>query len=101
MAKSKVLAVIHDTAKGFHKAGVMPEKTMREYDSLCLPEVKHYSSEQIQHIRRRHKISQAVFAKYLNTSLSTVRQWEQGQKEPSNIALKLLSIVDKHGLSVL
>ena len=44
---------------------------------------------------------QPVFARYLNTSESTVQKWETGQKRPSGMALKLLHIVEKHGLEVL
>jgi putative transcriptional regulator len=43
-------------------------------------------------------VSQAVFARYLNTILSTVQKWEIGQKKPTGTALKLLHLVDKRGL---
>jgi putative transcriptional regulator len=46
-------------------------------------------------------VSQPVFARYLNTSESTVQKWETGVKQPSGMALKLLSVVEKHGLKVL
>jgi putative transcriptional regulator len=46
-------------------------------------------------------VSQPVFARYLNTSASTVKKWESGEKQPSGMALKLLSIVRKHGLQIL
>jgi hypothetical protein len=42
-----------------------------------------------------------VFARYLNTSESTVEKWETGAKRPSGMALKLLDIVEKHGLKML
>ncbi len=42
-----------------------------------------------------------LFARYLNTSESTVEKWETGAKKPSGAALKLLSIVQKHGLQIL
>jgi putative transcriptional regulator len=42
-----------------------------------------------------------VFARYLNTSESTIEKWETGAKRPSGMALKLLSLVEKHGLEVL
>ncbi len=48
-----------------------------------------------------HQLSQREFAGYLNTSVSTVEKWETGAKKPGAIALKLLSIVEKHGLDVL
>lgn len=47
------------------------------------------------------RISQPVFARYLNTSVSTVQKWETGAKRPGGMSLKLLSIVRKHGLAVL
>ncbi|EFS5049150.1 transcriptional regulator, partial [Salmonella enterica] len=41
------------------------------------------------------------FARYLNTSVSTVQKWESGAKRPSGMSLKLLNVVQKHGLKVL
>ena len=49
----------------------------------------------------RYKASQGVFAAYLNTSPSTVQKWEQGQKKPNGPSLKLLNLVDMHGLEAL
>jgi len=37
-------------------------------------------------------------AAVLNTSLSTVRKWEIGEKHPSGPSLKLLSLLDRKGL---
>lgn len=100
MGKS-IKEVIHETAKGHYDAGVMNEQTMREFDAMCLPPVKHFTATQIKRIHRRNKASQAVFAAYLNTSPSTVQKWEQGQKKPSGLALKLLNLVDRNGLALL
>jgi len=36
-----------------------------------------------------------VLASVRNTSLSTVRQWEIGEKHPSGPSLKLLNLVDR------
>ncbi len=96
-----LLDVLHNTAKGLHDAGVMDSMTMREFDALCLAPVQTYSAEQIKGLRLRFKASQAVFAAYLNTSLSTVQKWEQGQKHPNGPSLKLLNLVDRKGLEVL
>ena len=100
MAK-KILDTVHDTAKGLHKAGVMDAKTMREFEALCLTPVKNLSAAQIKRLRTRNKASQAVFAAYLNTSLSTVQKWEQGQKKPNGPSLKLLNLVQQKGLEAL
>lgn len=100
MGKS-ILDAVHDTAGDLNKAGVMSEMTMREFDALCLPEVKELSAEQIKRLRQKEKASQGVFAAYLNTSLSTVQKWEQGAKKPNGPSMKLLNIVKKHGLNAL
>ena len=69
-------------------------------DRLCLPPVEPLEPEQIQQIREASHVSQAVFARLLNTSLSTVQKWEIGQKKPTGTALKLLHLVQKRGLEV-
>ena len=96
-----ILETVHATAKGLNKAGVLDTKTMREFDALCLPPVKVYSAGQIKRIRKANKASQAVFAAYLNTSLSTVQKWERGQKKPNGPSLKLLNLVDQKGIEAL
>jgi len=100
MGKS-ILETVHNTAKGLNRAGVLDTQTMREFDVLCLPSIKVYTPAQIRHIRETNKASQAVFAAYLNTSLSTVQKWEQGKKKPSGISLKLLNLIEQKGIDVL
>lgn len=93
--------MVHDTAKELHSAGVMKDKTLREFDALCLPPIKEYTAEQIKYIRTINHASQGVFAAYLNTSISTIQKWEQGQKKPNGPSLKLLNLVAEKGLDVL
>jgi len=96
--KSAILEAVHETAKGLHNAGVMGQVTLREFDRLCLPPIEPLKPEQIKQIREEARVSQAVFAAILNTSLSTVQKWEIGQKRPTGTALKLLHLVQKRGL---
>lgn len=96
--KSTILEAVHDTAKGLHKAGVLDQVTLREFDRLCLPPIEPLEPEQIKQIREATRVSQAVFAAILNTSVSTVQKWEIGQKRPTGTALKLLHLVQKRGL---
>lgn len=96
-----ILEVVHETAEGLHKAGVMKTTTMREFDALCLPPVKEFSAQQIKRLRTSTKASQGVFAACLNTSKSTIQQWEQGHKKPNGPSLKLLNLVADNGLGVL
>lgn len=99
--KSRILQAVHESAKGLHRAGLIDTRRMHEYDALCLPPVPEYSPSKIKAIRARHNLSQAVMAAALNASLSTVRQWEIGQKKPSGPAAKLLNVLDRKGLEAL
>ena len=104
MARKKhslILDAVHETAKGLHEIGVMDETTMREFDAMCLPPVKHYSARDIKRIRTSERVSQPVFAAYLNVTKSTVAQWEQGDKKPQGSSLKLLDLVERKGLQAL
>ena len=87
--KSLILEAVRETAKGLHKAGVMDQVTLREFDRMCLPPVDPLQPEEIKRIREASHVSQAVFARLLNTSVSTVQKWEIGQKRPTGTALKL------------
>ncbi|MEX2122797.1 MAG: DNA-binding transcriptional regulator [Woeseia sp.] len=98
---NKILDTVHETARDLHEAGIMDARTMREFDALCLQPVKTLSATQIKRLRTRLRVSQAVFAAYLNTSPSTVQKWERGEKKPNGPSLKLLSLVERKGLEVL
>jgi len=93
-----ILSVVHETAKGLHDAGVMDAITMRKFDQLCLPPVKTYEPHEIKQIRLRSRVSQAVFAAYLNVSKTSVASWESGEKKPGSTAVKLLNLVDRKGI---
>ena len=54
------------------------------------------SSNEIAGMRKRLNYSQTIFARLLNVSTKTVQAWEQGARQPSNAALKLLTIAKKH-----
>jgi len=97
----RLLETAHEMATGLYDAGIIDATTLREYDALCLPPIKELNAQEIKYIRLREKVSQAVFAKFLNTSLSTVRQWEQGDKHPRGTSLKLLYLVKEKGLAIL
>ncbi|MGF6765044.1 hypothetical protein P3T24_005378 [Paraburkholderia sp. GAS33] len=51
-------------------------------------------------LRKDVNVSQSVFAIYLNTAVSTVRKWEQGDKNLSGIAARMLQLVQKNGLEI-
>jgi putative transcriptional regulator len=99
--KSDAFEAIHSSASALHRVGAISKTTMREFDESCLIEPKSIAPKQIKAIREENHISQPVFARYLNTSESTVQKWETGAKRPSGMALRLLQVVKKHGIAVL
>jgi putative transcriptional regulator len=99
--KSDVSESIHSSATALFRVGAIDQATMREFDASCLSVPVAMKPRRIKQIRESQHVSQPVFARYLNTSESTVEKWESGAKKPSGMALKLLDIVEKHGLKVL
>ena len=49
----------------------------------------------------RERVSQAVFALYLNVSTGLISQWERGEKHPAGTSLKLLALVQEKGLEAI
>lgn len=47
-------------------------------------------------VRMKSGLSQAQFAALLGVSKRTLEQWEQGRREPSGAAQKLIRIADRH-----
>lgn len=82
-------------------AATIPAETMRNFDKACLSNVENLQPTEIKELREKLNVSQPVFARYLNTSVSTVQKWESGVKRPGGLSLKLLRVVQKHGLEVL
>ena len=99
--KSDAFEAIHSAVSGMYEAGTIDKMTMQRFDKSCLLVPQKMEPKRIKRIRQSQKVSQPVFARYLNTSESTVEKWESGAKKPSGMALKLLDIVEKHGLKVL
>jgi len=99
--RNDLYEAVHASAKALHKVGAIDKATMREFDERCLSAIPTFAPKDIQRLREANKVSQPVFARYLNTSESTVEKWETGAKRPSGMALKLLAIIEKHGLQML
>ena len=95
--KSDAMEAVHASASALFRVGAIDRTTMREFDETCLT-VPSFDPAQIKEIREANHVSQPVFARYLNTSESTVKQWESGAKRPSGLAAKMLYVVSKHGL---
>lgn len=97
-AKSPIHEAVHETASDLHRLGFIDKRKMRKFDALCLAPIPEYDSKKIRALREQLQLSQAVLASVLNTSLSTVRKWEIGEKHPSGPSLKLLDLLERKGL---
>ncbi len=98
---SPILKTIHSSVADLHSAGVVDKQTMRRFDDLCLSPIASLSPEEIRALREREHVSQAVFAKYLNVTVSLVSQWERGERRPAGPSLKLLNLVKRSGLTLI
>jgi putative transcriptional regulator len=99
--KSDISEALHSSAVMLHKVGALDKATMRDFDARHLVMPGAIEPGEIKQLREANNVSQPVFARYLNTSESTVEKWETGAKRPSGMALKLLAVIQKHGLQVL
>jgi putative transcriptional regulator len=97
--RSEPMAAIHETMSALHKVGAIDKQTMRQFDDACLTQVQPLSPKRIKALREREHVSQTVFANYLNVTPNLLSKWERGEKRPSGPALKLLSLVAKHGIA--
>ena len=94
--RKSIKEAIGSTVQDMLDSGLKTSFTEKELNSLGveIPEVEITASE-IKKIRKKTKLSQAVFAKLLNVSLSSVRQWEQGARVPTGSAKVLLELLDR------
>jgi len=87
---------ISETVQDLVSSGIKTSFTQKELNSLGveIPEVK-LSAIQIQEIRKQINLSQTVFARLLNVSPSSIRQWEQGKRKPTGATKVLLELLKK------
>lgn len=95
---SRILQEVHEMASDLHRIGLIDKRRMREFDALCHLDVHEMPPQRIKALREKARVSQAVFAAVLNTSLSTVQKWEIGDKKPGGPSLKLLNLIERKGL---
>ena len=98
---SRILDEMHETARGLHGAGLISKRRMAEFASLCHLDVREMTPEEIKVLREQARVSQAVLAAVLNTSLSTVQKWEAGAKKPSGPSLKMLNVIERKGIDAI
>lgn len=78
-------------------AGVGSPFTEKElnYYGVKIPQIRSISPKRIKIIRDKVQLSQSVFARLLNVSAASIKQWEQGTRNPTGATRVLLDLLDK------
>jgi putative transcriptional regulator len=94
--RKQLKEAIKETVQDLMDSGVKTSFTEKELKKLGV--IFHDISitpGKIKKIRKESNYSQSVFAKLLNVSISSVRQWEQGSRQPTGSAKVLLELMEK------
>ena len=94
--RNSIKEAIGSTVQDMIDSKIKVSFTQKELNSLgiIIPSIE-VTGSQIQSLRKSMNLSQSVFAKLLNVSSSSIRQWEQGTRHPSGATQVLLEVLKK------
>ena len=94
--RNSIKKAIGGTVQDLLNSGIKTSFAENELNSLGvkIPEV-YLTTHQIKEIRENLNLSQTVFAKLLNVSPSSIRQWEQGKRQPTGATKVLLDLLKR------
>lgn len=100
---------LQEIAHDFNEIGVVSNELKEKIDSRArlrelrssLPVLHMMSGEEINQLRQRHGLSQAMLAAYVGMSVATIVKWEREEKKPNGAALRLLNLIERKGLDIL
>ena len=98
---SEIAGAVHEMMSDAHGVGIASRKTLRNFDEACLVPSPRLAGEETKALRERERVSQPVFAAYLNVSCNLLSDWERGVKRPDGPAARLLSIIQRKGLQAI
>jgi putative transcriptional regulator len=92
--KESIINAIGETIEDLLKNGLKTSFTDKELIKfgVTIPEIE-IKAEDIKRLREKIKMSQSVFARLLNVNSSSVKQWEQGKRNPSGSTKVLLELL--------
>lgn len=94
--RKSIRKAISETLQDMLNAGFGTSFTEKELNKfgVKIPTIS-LAPKRIKRIRKKTNLSQNVFARLLNVSSSSIRQWEQGKRRPTGSTKVLLDILDK------
>ena len=94
--RDSIKNAVGETVQDLINSGFKTSFTKKELNELGveIPEI-NITEIQIREIRKQMNLSQTVFAKLLNVSPSSIRQWEQGKRKPTGATKVLLELLSK------
>lgn len=103
---SRMAKALLETAGDMRSGGLIDQVahdkiTMRHLGPRELAKADPVTPEDVKTIREQARMSQAVFAQYLNVTVGYVSQWERGAKRPTGAALALLNIIRRKGIEAI
>ena len=104
---SRLTKALLETAKDMKDGGVlgkvayekitMRHLSVKDKNKLVEP----LTGKDIRMMREQARLSQAVFARYLNLTVGYVSQLERGSKRPIGAALVLLNVIQRKGIDAI
>ena len=103
--KSRIRREIAETARDLAEGGLMSftdadKITARMLGPDAVPPAARLTPADIQLLRERERMSQAVFARLLDVTVSTLSKWERGEASPRGPARRLLHVIKAQGARV-
>jgi putative transcriptional regulator len=105
---SRLTRELLETARDMRNSGLMTKAahdkiTMRHLAVSGVPKAvtATISGADIKAMREQAKLSQAVFARFLNVTPGYVSQLERGDKAPTGPALVLLDVIRRKGIDAI
>jgi putative transcriptional regulator len=104
--QTRLTKALLETAEDMRRVGILTKPayakiTKRHLGTSDAAAVQPVSPADIRAMRARSKMSQAVFAHYLNVTTGYVSQLERGAKHPTGAALVLLNVIQRKGIEAI
>jgi putative transcriptional regulator len=103
---SRLTRALLETADDLRRVGIMDDMThakitLRHLGDMADAATEPISGDDIRRMREQARMSQAVFARYLNLTVGYVSQLERGAKRPTGPALVLLNVIRRKGIEAI